>query len=161
MGRDGIVTSGFCFDAPCYPGSHPQHRPQFDVVLHQTRRPLDTIASLQTTHTWRWVCQFLPVREDAPLLKRACYNWLVFNEAAERQAVLTYRIEALAEAWPELQRLLGFGAPYARIADLPHNINARKHGPVTWRQIEHAAPEIYDDIRDAARRYGYEDSDGS
>ena len=156
LGRDGTVSSLYCFDAPWYPGKkHAVPRPEFDVILHQAREPLASIASIQTGRSWDWTCQFLPVGEDAPLLQRACYNWLVFNEEAERQAVLTYRIEALEKVWPTLQRLIGFNAPYSVIADLPRTINSRKHSDVTWGEVKEAAPEIYDAIRGAAGRYGY------
>lgn len=155
VATDGIVSSFYCFDAPGYPGKHPAPRPQFDLILHQVREPLASIASIQTGRSWDWTCQFLPVSEDAPLLRRACYNWLVFNEEAERQAVLTYRIEALENVWPTLQRLIGFEAPYSAIANLPRTVNARKHSSVTWSNVKQAAPEIHDDIRNAAVRYGY------
>lgn len=156
MGRDGIVSSFYCFDASWYPGKrHPVPRPQFDLVLHQVRAPLPTIASMQTGRSWRWTCQFLPVGVDAPLLMRCAYNWLIFNEAAEAQAVLTYRIEALEEAWPELQRLLGFTQPYSVVASMPRDIHARPHARVTWGDIMDVAPAAYTGIREAAARYGY------
>lgn len=156
LGHDGIVSSYYCFDASSYPGHHPVPRPHFDLILHQVRHPLRSIASITTGHSWRWTCQFLPVTPSAPLLRRACHNWLVFNEHAERQAVLTYRIESLAEAWPDLQRLLDIEADYSVIADLPTNINTRRHRQVSWTDVKRAAPRIYDQIRAAAVRYGYE-----
>jgi len=157
MGRDGIVSSYYCFKVKRYPGRHLVPRPAFDVVLHQVRHPLRSIASIQTGHSWRWTCQFLPVGPKAPLLRRACYNWLVFNEEAERQAALTYRIEALEAAWPDLQRLLGFEADYGLIADIPKDINTRRHTAVSWADVRQAAPKVYGRIWAAARRYGYEE----
>lgn len=156
MGKDGIVSGYYCFDAQQYPGGrHPVPRPDFDVVLHQARHPLPTIASLQTTHSWKWACQFLPVTPNDPLLKRCCHHWLGYNEAAEKLAEYTYRIETLEEVWPTLQRLIGFDAPYSIVADLPKSINARKHDDVTWAEVRDAAPEIYDAILAASVRYGY------
>ena len=90
-------------------------------------------------------------------MTRCCYNWLVFNEEAERQSALTYRIEALERAWPEIQRLLGFAYSYKRaVAGVSRKTNARKHSAVTWADVREFAPLIYDDIREAAVRYGYE-----
>lgn len=179
MGRDGIVSGFYAFDAPKYPGKHPTPRPQFDVVLHQVRAPLAAIASLQTGHSWDWVRPLLslPARANVPalpirrksawlqpvrpkptrasMLTLAAYDWLIANENAERMAVLTYRIEALEAAWPELQRLLGFTAGYGVTAGIPKTANTRQHRPVTWGQVKAAAPEIYTAIRDAATRYGY------
>ena len=157
LGRDGIVSGFYCFEADRYPGkSHPVPRPTFDVILHQVRHPLKNIASIQTGRSWRWTCRFLPVGVGAPLLTRCCYNWLVFNAEAERQAAFTYRIEALESAWSDLQRALGFTTPYAQIADVPRNVNARKHGTVTWDDVRREAPELMTGIRATAGRYGYE-----
>jgi len=155
MGRDGVVSSYYCFEATWYPGHHAAPRPAFDVVLHQVRHPLRSIASIQTGHSWKWTCQFLPVGPRAPLLRRACWNWLVFNEEAERQAALTYRVEDLEEAWGEIERLLGFEADYGSVADVPRDVNTRQHTAVTWADVRRVAPGIYERIRAAARRYGY------
>ena len=158
LGKDGAVCSFYCFKTDKYPvKTHPVPRPHFDVILHQIREPLKTIASIQTGRSWKWTCRLLPVGEDAPLLTRCCYNWLVFNEEAECQAALTYRIEALEEAWPEIQQLLGFTYNYTKaVTGISKKTNARKHGAVTWEDVRTFAPLIYCDIREAARRYGYE-----
>ena len=157
MGRDGTVCGFYCFDVAKYPvKSHPVPRPHFDVILHQVRAPLKSIASLQTGRSWKWTSQFLPLTAKAPLLMKCCYNWLVFNEEAERQAVFTYRIEALEAAWPEIQRLLGFQYGYRQAAaKVSRKANARKHSRVTWADVRDASPFIYCDIRKAAKRYGY------
>lgn len=155
MGNDGIVSAFYCLDVNQYPGKHSVPRPEFNLILHQVREPLETIASLQTGKSWGWICKFQPIDIDAPLLKRCCYHWLMLSEEAERQAVLTYRIESLEDEWPTLQRLIGFEAPYSAIANLPRTVNARKHDDITWSDVKQAAPEIYDDIRAAANRYGY------
>lgn len=159
MGSDGTVCGYYCFDVKKYPvKSHPVPRPKFDVILHQVREPLANIASLQTGRSWKWTCQFLPVSENAPALIKACYNWLIFNEEAEKQALWTYRIEDLGTVWlwQDLQRVLCFDRDYSSaIFNVPRNINTRKHSKVTWRDIKKAVPEIYDDIRKAARRYRY------
>jgi len=155
MGADGIVSSFFCFNAPRYPGRHPQRRPKFDIVLHQVRHPLKSIASIQTGRSWAWTCQFLPVGQKAPLLKRACYNWLIFNEEAERISQWTYRIEVLPEVWPELAARLHIDATFATVAAIPRNINTRPHSAISWEMVDAAAPEISDRIRAAAQRYGY------
>jgi len=156
MGADGIVSSFYCFDADWYPGhNHPVPRPDFDVILHQTRHPLKAIGSIQTGKSRNWSHQFLPVGPGTPELTRCCHYWLVFNEHAEQQADLTYRIEDLEEAWPEIQRLLGFSADYSRIAGLSKRLHTRPHSDVTWADVREAAPFIYCDIREAAERYGY------
>jgi hypothetical protein len=156
MGRDGIVSGFYAVDAPWYPGRHPSPRPTFDVVLHQVRYPLHTISSVTTGRSRRWSQQFVPVEPEASALRWACHYWLAWNRASERQAAFTYRIEALEEAWPMLQDALGFDADYSVTASIPHTLNSRRHRRVTWADVNGAAPEIYDDIRAMATRYGYE-----
>ena len=156
IGSDGIACGFYCFDVDRYPvKSHPVPRPKFDVILHQVREPLASIASIQTGKSWKWTNQFLPIANDAPLLIRCCYNWLIFNEEAERQALWTYRVENLKNVWLDLQRVLCFDTPYYEIANISRKTNARKHAAVTWHDIRNAVPEIYDDIRKASARYGY------
>lgn len=154
-GRDGIVSGFYAVDAPRYPGRHPNPRPLFDVVLHQVRHPLRTIASVTTGRSMTWAQPFVPVEPGASTLRWACYYWLAWNRAAEGQAAFTYRIEALEAAWPKLQEALGFDAGYSVTAGIPRAINARRHRRVTWAGVHRAAPEIYADIRALALRYGY------
>ena len=157
MGKDGTVCGYYCFDAKGYPvKSHPVPRPHFETILHQVRDPLKSIASIQTGRSWKWTCQFLPVSEDAPILTRACYNWLIFNEEAERQALWTYKIEKLEKVWLDLQRVLIFDTSYEVATKyIPRNTNTRKHKKIKWQDVKDAAPEIYADIKAAAIRYGY------
>lgn len=156
MGRDGIVSGFYAVDAAHYPGrNHPAPRPQFDVILHQTRHPLRSIASIQTGRSRGWAQQFVDVERDAPPLRWACYYWLTWTQHAERLALWSYRIEALPSVWVDLQAALCFDAPYVRVAGVPTNLHARPHSNVTWGDVQTAAPEICADIRAAARRYGY------
>jgi len=155
VGTDGTVSSFYCFESDTYPGDHIVPRPSFNLVLHQVRNPLDTISSIQTGMSWNWTCKFLPVGAEDELVKRCCYNWLVFNEHAEKQAAMTYQIEKLENVWGELQNLIGFNKPYKNIERLPRNINTRRHTNLNWCDIKRAAPEIYEDIVLASERYGY------
>ena len=155
MGKDGIVCGFYCMDAKKYPTGMPSPCPKFDVILHQVREPLKSIASLQTGRSWKWTSQFLPIPKDAPILVKACYNWLIFNEHAEKQALWTYRIENLENVWMDLQRVLVFDTPYDKVANISKKTNTRKHNSVTWEDVKKAVPEIYEKIKNAAERYGY------
>lgn len=158
MGQGGIVSGFYCFDADQYPGdNHPVPRPDFDIILHQVRHPLKTIASVQTGRSRGWAQKFVPVEPGASALCWACHYWLTFNLEAELQASFTYRIEALGEAWPEIQRLLGFKRSYEfATAGISKRTHSRDHAEVTWSQVRSVAPVAYHSIRSAARRYGYE-----
>lgn len=159
-GRDGIVSGFYCFEAKSYPGAHPKKRPRFDVILHQVREPLQTIASVQTGKSRVWAQQFMDVEPSAGPLRWACHYWLTWNREAERIAEYTYRIEDLKNVWDELQARLGFNAPYSHIAHLPRNLHSRPHERVTWADVKRAAPEVYADLREMATRYGYEVKNG-
>jgi hypothetical protein len=156
MGKDGIVCGFYCFDAKRYPTGNPAPRPKFDVILHQVRDPLKTIASVTTGNSRGWARQFVRVEHSASPLRWACYYWLTWNLEAERQALWTYRIENLKGVWPDLQRVLCFDKDYdSAIFNVPLNVNTRQHDSITWQDAKLAAPEIYGDIREAAKRYGY------
>jgi len=157
IGKDGIVSGFYCFDADRYPGKgHKVPRPKFDVILHQVRHPLKVIASVTTGNSRGWASQFVDVEKDASPLRWACYYWLTWNLEAERQALWTYRIEALSDVWIDLQRVLCFDAIYDYATSyIPLTVNTRAHEAITWQDVERAAPEIYGDIRAIADRYGY------
>jgi len=156
-GRDGCVSGFYCFEAKSYPGKHVAPRPQFDVILHQVRDPLKTIASVRTGNSRGWAQQFVDVEHSASPLRWACYYWKTWNMEAERQALWTYRIEALSDVWIDLQRVLCFDAIYDYATSyIPLTVNTRAHEAITWQDVERAAPEIYGDIRAMADRYGYE-----
>jgi len=155
LGIDGCVSGFYCFETDHYPGAHVSPRPKFDVILHQVREPLKSIASVTTGRSRKWAQQFVNVEKDASPLRWACHYWLTWNKEAERQALFTYRVEALKDVWPKLQEALSFNAPYSLVSEIPKTINKRPHRPCNWNQIKEAAPEIYDEIKDAAWRYGY------
>jgi len=158
LGRDGVVSGRYCYEAEFYPGAHPAPRPHFDVILHQVRRPLKTIASVMTGRSRLWSQQFVPVELTASTLRFSCYYWLTWNLEAERQALWTYRIEDLEDVWLDLRRVLCFDTSYdLATSGVPKNTNSRQHASVTWQDVKKAAPEIYEDICLTADRYGYYD----
>ncbi len=155
LGVDGIVSGFYCFESDHYPGAHVSPRPKFDLILHQVRDPLKAIGSITTGRSRKWASQFVDVEKSASSLRWSCYYWLAFNLEAERQALFTYRIEDLEDIWEKLQDALSFDTPYSVVSDVPKNINTRSHRRYKWNDIKEAAPEIYGNIRNAARRYGY------
>lgn len=162
MAANGAVSAGWCINTHQYPGNHQQGpRPHFDVILHQVRHPLDTIASLQAVEFWDWNCEHISATPDDLLLVRASSYWLEFNLKAEAQAVMTYRIEDLEKAWERVwvaislydERLRGRRPLYKDVvAGIPTNLNTRKHKPLTWKDIPAGWRGA---IRSLARRYGY------
>lgn len=153
-GDDGAVSSLWAVADTHYPVYHAQRRPAFDLVLHQVREPLNTIASLTTARydSWLWAARHVALDLRWPVLRIAAEYWLAWNRLCEAQAALTYRIEAISEAWWRICELIGADVP--RPAGIPTNIHSRAHGRVTWHDIEATTPQAAD-IREMATRYGY------
>jgi hypothetical protein len=157
-GDDGAVSGGWCIDCERYPAFHQQgSRPDFDVILHQVRHPLDTISSHLSARNrlWWWNCRHISARECEPDIVKATSYWLEWNIKAEAQAELTYRIEHIAERWGEVMDAIGCNLDYDTCASgLSKKTNTHGGGvevgwsdiPVGWRGA----------VRSLARRYGYE-----
>lgn len=131
--------------------------PHPEVVLHQVREPLATIASMQTLQrdSWNCISKNSRVVSGWPLLRRCAKVWLYWNLKTESLASWSYRIEDLPNVWAEWCERLGVQGEYGQVAHLPHTIHAREHGPVTWADVEKATP-LAGEIKDLARRYGYD-----
>ena len=158
MGKDGAVSSVWCAPFPPYPSWHQQGpRPRFDVVLHQVREPLATIASVTTggAEGWRFNARWIPIDLDWHVVKRAAHYWYWWNRRAEDQAVMTYRVENLEARWPELMDAIGWlDVPYTG-GDVLKDTNSRRHVSLTWDDVSVAAPEMVGRVRRMAERYGY------
>ena len=157
LGRDGIVSSIFAVRADKYPPYHCSVRPEFDVVLHQVRNPLDTIASLETSLdvSWDFTCPITGVDRNAPILQRSAEHWYHWNLICEEISDWRYRIEDLPSVWSTWCDYVGLrGAKYETVAHISHKTNARRHRRITWDDIKAATP-LYAEIRRLAKRYGY------
>lgn len=157
LGRDGIVSSMWALDVDEYPAYHEQGpQPEFDVILHQVRHPLDAIGSLTTAlpESWAWNARYMPIA-NKPVLEKAALYWYLTNLIAEKRASWTYRIESLPDIWREFTRRLKIKAGIGVLAGIPKNINSREHDTVTWKQIRGVTVH-WDQIRKLARSYGYE-----
>jgi len=161
MGRDGAVSSIWCAPHPPYPKYHQQGlRPQFDVILHQVREPLATIASCTTgsDESWRFNQIWVPIKAEWPPVKRAAHYWYWWNKRAEAQAKATYRIENLRAQWPVIMALIGHDADYTG-DEVSKRTNSRKHMSLTWERLSIHAPAIVKRVWTMSQRYGYEYGD--
>ena len=154
-GKDGAVSSHWAVDDVLYPTYHQQGpRPQFDVILHQVREPLATIASLTTSRadSWLWNVRHVSIELLWSTLRIAADYWLQWNRIAEEQAILTYRVENMAGAWPRICEALSLDAQFPE--GISTSINSRQHQQVSWQNIHEITPR-YGEIVQMARRYGY------
>jgi hypothetical protein len=161
LGKDGIVSSMWALDVAEYPPYHEQGpQPEFDVILHQVRNPLDTIGSLTTAlpSSWAWNAKHLPLQITWEPVRKAAVYWYYTNKHIERRAEWTYQVESLPWKWHEWCERLDINAEYGQVVDIPKNVNSREHQTVQWFDICKAT-ELWPEILVMAKRYGYETKD--
>lgn len=144
LGEDGIAAWRWAMP-------HVRKSHAFFRLVHVVREPLACIASLQTIQggSWRWIIKHSPVQPSMSGTKRAMWHWWHWNLLCQAQASATVRLEDLPLLAEDV-----FGVSVA--ADTPTNINARRHGPVTWDDLRRESATLTDAIRALARQYGYE-----
>jgi len=155
IGKDGAVSSIWALEAEKYVGRHARgSRSMFDVVLHQVRHPLQAIASMTTARpeSIKWVEENTNQKYTGDIIKWTSEHWLYWNILCEKQAVITYRVEAMREAWTAISNILGINVPFP--AGIPTNINTRKHMTLSWEEIANHTDRV-DLIRSKATEYGY------
>jgi len=146
-GRDGIASWHLTYERE-FP--HP--------VVHQVRDPLAVIASLFTIGavSWTEIASVIPVRTEDPLLLRAMRTWYHWNIMARQKAAFSYRVENIAAAFPVLCRMGGFSAAFKPDFATSKQLNSRGHAKVTWDELEHADAGLANQIKGAAKGYGYD-----
>jgi hypothetical protein len=151
----GISATGESLHAE--PASITDH---YDIVLHQVRTPLDTIASSLTftPGSWRYIDNKLGVNAlDDPILRAVRY-WIDWNAHAARIAHATHRLEDLEDELPSIceHMQIRHDREAARAIFDRGPLNARPHGPVTADDIGRRSPELLAELRHHAARYGYD-----
>lgn len=133
----------------------------YTVTLHQVREPLASIAAMMRLNKlafWHWTASHTGIAFDDPESPEPYARfWLAWNAICERQAQLTYRLEAMDEAWPDIARLIDADVDFP--AGVPHVGETKAPNPrrVTMDEIKAADAMLAEEIRTAARRYGYEE----
>ncbi len=136
-----------------------RRRIRFAHIFHQVRHPLKVISSVQTEGepSWKYIRAHTPeiTQEDSLVVKCAKY-WYYWNLKAEQQAELTYQVEQIDHVWDEFSRRLGRKLDRSPLEQLPHNLNARIHTELSWKDLElELDPELYHNILTLAQHYGY------
>ena len=135
----------------------------YKCIFHQVRHPLCTIASVMTLtpQSWNWLSSWVPIKKDDSLLKKSMKYWYHWNRLAENNAELTYQVEQIDDVFEEfcnrLERLDLFNSDNMnKIKKMPSNINSRKHGDISWKDLEREDSALCNLIKEQAKRYGYE-----
>jgi hypothetical protein len=144
LGRDGLASWTMAVDARERPFGPSSAAVRFDHVFHQVRHPLAVIRSVATfgPDSWAFVYDHTPCSPGDPLVVRGAKYWLHWTAHADRLATWSYRVEALAEALPELCSRLGVPHRPAVLARVPGDVNTRRRG----RPL-HLADELAERLR--------------
>lgn len=147
---------------------------EYEHVALQVRDPLKVVASVLTSFRavdWIYINRAVPdigppgpgwpARDKATMnmrFRRAMLYWHHWNETIEKRADHVYRVEAQAEAWPKLLKMLGLD--WRPMPEVPPGTNAnrgfRTPPTVTWDLLQQVDVSLARRMQDQARRYGYE-----
>lgn len=132
-----------------------------NIVLHQTREPLATISSVMTINKkffWQAIAENLSITSGSPLVKATKY-WLYNNLRAEQCSSYTYQVEVLEKEIPILARKMRYPLDVAVLKKISTEENTRKdlrrYRQVSWEDIQREVPNIYEDVKALACKYGY------
>jgi len=159
-GKDGSVSAFLAKPDVELPPWHGPAIDHYDLVLHQVRHPVAVVASMRPSsgHFWAFVKRHASVR-SASLLRRSMEYWLVWNRVAEARAQMTYRIEDAP--WDDICRLIGVEYNRDAVDRVATDTNSRQGHPyyraLTWEDLDVRDPALCLQIRQLARRYGYDD----
>ena len=180
MGANGIASWFMVVDDPQPPSGPSAVDYEFEVVLHQTRHPLKVIPSVaqfilgKGKRAPRFIERHVPEtvlrREEKDdldsrqqLLLKASRYWVRWNLWAEKRAHRSVKLEDLESELPRLCDLVGVRFRSEVLDDIPKNVNARRllfqEEPWTcvWEDIKQMDSALYEDIRELASRYGYDE----
>lgn len=150
--------------------AEPEEQKVHDVIWHQVREPLGVISSFYTVapRSWRRICAAESrILEDDDLLLRCMKYWLYWNQRCEDVASVTYRVENMAAILPKLLGRVGVDNSkntIQRAMRVPKDDHTRKQGhkvsdsypQITWSDLDAIDHSLADDIREQAKKYGYE-----
>lgn len=137
----------------------------FQHIFHQVRDPLKCIATMHLVidRAWRYICREVPeIKLEDPILVRCAKMWYYWNMKAEQKAEMTYRVEAIKSALPEMSRRLGVELDPEVLKRISKTTHSTDHPyVVTWKDLHDALePNFYKQLLQLAKHYGYDVSGG-
>jgi len=130
----------------------------FNKIIHQTRHPLKTIASMTTL--WVQSMNYLgkifplpdPIKKSNNTIKNCMIAYYHWNKLIESKAHWRYRIENLYNIQEEWCKQLEI--PYKELPRLK-SVNYRNHKQLNWQDLRLIDKELTEKIQEMAKRYGY------
>lgn len=132
----------------------------YDLVLHQTRSPLEVIASVQTLTegSINFIRNKIIKSDSQDLILLATRYWIDWNKAAERMSGYSYRVEDMDNRLPDICEQIGIEynsdkgtEQLARI-----DVNKRRHTSVDLEMIRKRDKQLHDELRETADHLGYQ-----
>jgi hypothetical protein len=169
LGNDGAVAWPMAVGSLSIRG--PIFQGQFKHVFHQVRHPLHQITSRSIQNSDlrdpRWIFVRLHTPQIKPtdsILVSCAKYWYYWNLKAEKIAEWRYHIEDIDQIIDEFESRSGLSINRKQLKSLSRDINTReetKRAPkITWKQLKQKIPgDLYTNIEEMARRYGYSTQD--
>lgn len=138
---------------------------QASIVFHQIRNPVDVVPSFFTIPEtfWMRVAQYMSINLEGSTIEKAISYWYYNNLLTERISDYRYRIEDIDIEIGNIFARLNRQFNSAILDKVSRNVNSRKnkegYRDVSWIDIRHAIPSMYDNIVNLAIKYGYESED--
>jgi hypothetical protein len=132
----------------------------FAKIIHQVRHPLKVIASSTTLFdlTIDHIKKYVDIPEETvhkhQPLKLCMRSWIGWNQLIEEKADWRYQLEELRDIFPEFCRQIGI--PEQPMPNMGKR-NTRRHGDFTWDDLYREDEALADQVRQMAKRYGYDD----
>jgi glycosyltransferase involved in cell wall biosynthesis len=129
----------------------------YNRLVHLVRHPLKVIASSQTLHedSLAYISEITGKNLGIHwTIENAMKTWVAWNELIESKNPQYFlRIEDINWQWPKFREFMRI--PSNDMPKIPKNVNARKHGDLTWQDLKNTNKKLYKQVRDMAKRYGY------
>lgn len=154
-GLDGVSAYQYavCDDHPtCFDGPPRTMNSRFDVIFHQIRHPLKTIASMLTLKdkSFDFMAKHVPRRHSNMVVQCAAW-YLAWNAICAAQADFTYCVEDVPAVWDTICHHIGVVVPM--MPNVATDTHSRPHDSITLDDIRN--PTIRDDLRQFMIRRGY------
>jgi len=134
---------------------------KYDVIFHQIRHPVKTIASMQVTNSWKFISKFIPSISNKEIVEKGMLYWYYWNKAVEPYSHFTYQLEQIKDPqvfgrFCELLKVKADFSVFKKVESNTKNFHRRKHEDLTWENLENENKDLSDKIKILAEKYGYE-----
>lgn len=128
----------------------------YDLILHQVRNPLNSIASITTLlpESWELIKKHIPeINEDDTLIVKCMKYWYYWNLLAEKHKAYFYNIESIETLLPSLCDMLK--VQHKDISHIAKDLNKRNHVTLLWENLITEDEQLAIKIKELAAKYGF------